>query len=837
MLEAATGGDPGRLREAVARRGVTVLEVVPAVLQLLLEADEAAGDPALGGLRWLVVTGEALPPALCRAWLQRYPEIPLVNAYGPTECADDVTHHVVRTPPAAAAVRVPIGRPIAHVQMHVLDDALQPVAPGAVGELCVSGVAVGRGYLHDAARTAAAFVAPDPRTGWPGTRLYRTGDRGRALSDGTFEWLGRCDQQVKIRGMRVEPEEVEAVLRQHPAVRQAAVVPRPVPSGGLKLVAYVAASTTGAGLVEVLRRYLGERLPDSMIPSSFEMLAALPLAANGKIDRQALAAPSISDEPRPAFAGVPTSPLEGLLADIWSEVLGVAVRSVEDNFFALGGDSLSTIRVAARARCHGLVLTPQQIFEHQTIAGMAAVATTSPEVPADQGLVTGEVELTPIQRMLITADLPELHHYNMAMLLEVEDQLRPSWLAIAVEHLMRHHDALRLRLRREGAEWRQTIVGLDGAVPFSHLDLSALPDAEVGPAIERLSAEQQTTLRLADGPLLRVVFFDLGRDRPGRLLVVVHHLACDVVSWPILLEDLAGVYAQLRCGDAIALPAKTTSFQVWARRLAEWGCMPERREDLCFWQRECADPGARLPCADGHGEAAIADLDRVRLVLGRDETVATLGASAALGVSVEAVLLTGLVTAVTEVAGGDAILVYLERHGREALLPGLDVSRTVGWFTAVFPVRVGVAPSRRPPETLLIVDRHLRAIPDGGVGYGVARCALDDAAAAASSRALQRPEISFNYLGRLDPPDGARWRIARESAGREVGLHGTRPTLLDVTAHVANGLLVVAWDYDTRRYQRGMIEQLALRVRTIVCDLTAASGCEPGPSAAEARTP
>jgi non-ribosomal peptide synthase protein (TIGR01720 family) len=421
----------------------------------------------------------------------------------------------------------------------------------------------------------------------------------------------------------------------------------------------------------------------------------------------------------------------------------------------------------------------------------------------------------------------------MAALLEVEERLVPALMEMAVERLLHHHDALRLRFTRDGADWRATVAGLDGVIPYSHVDLSSHADAEVECALEASADRLQASLDLAAGPIVRVATFDLGPDRSGRLLIVVHHLACDVVSWPILLEDLASLYDQLGRGDAIALPAKTMSVQRWAQRLFEYGRQPERANDLGFWQRECGGPCVRLPRDLAGSGAAIADVDVVRSVLGGAETEMIRAFAAASHVSIEVVLLTGLATTLAEHAGSEAVMVYLERHGREAVFPDVDVSRTVGWFTAVFPVRVPVGARHRPGEALALVDRHLREIPVGGIGYGVLQ--YGPGPADVSLRGLPRPEVSFNYLGGIDPPRQARWRRASESAGREVGLRGVRPTILDVTAHIADATLRVAWTYSPTLHRRATIERLAGRLCDVVRELVTGEACRQ-PDVAGLRT-
>lgn len=365
--------DPRRLAAAVAANGISVLEVVPSMLRAMNEtlADAGPGRPAFPGLRWLIATGEELTPSLCHQWLAMYPATPLLNAYGPTECSDDVTHHVITSPPPAGLARVPIGRPIANTRLYVLDGWLQPVPLGASGELCVGGSGVGRGYLHDPRRTAEVF-APDPYSPTPGSRLYRTGDRARSLPDGTLEFLGRLDEQLKIRGYRVEPGEVEAVLARHPTVRDCVVMARPDSRDQLRLVAYVTPVAGQRVVPGELRNFLRTALPDAMIPSGVVALDAFPLTPNGKVDRRALPEP----ERERGDAGVPFVPprseAERRLAEIWEELFGIRPIGVTESFFDLGGHSLMAVRLMARiTTVFGQELSPATLLGEPTIEVLA----------------------------------------------------------------------------------------------------------------------------------------------------------------------------------------------------------------------------------------------------------------------------------------------------------------------------------------------------------------------------------------------------------------------------------------------------------------------------------
>jgi amino acid adenylation domain-containing protein len=364
--------DAPQLLDLVEREGVSVIEVVPSVLATAF-AEGTGLTPSrwtLARLRWLIVTGEAAPPALCRRWLQTYPRTGLMNGYGPTECSDDVTHHVMTEPLPADATQVPIGRPIANMRIYVVDQALTPVPIGVPGELCVGGIGVGRGYLGDPARTAQAFVA-DPFSDRPGARLYRTGDLARWRADGTLEFLGRIDHQVKIRGFRIELGEIEAVLGRHPDVRETVVLAREDARGERRLVAYVVTGAGGPPPAE-LRQFLGRSLPDYMVPDTIVPLPALPLTPNGKIDRRALPVPAPMSADRQATYVAPRSEAERVVADIYADVLGLDKVGIQDGFFDLGGHSLTATRAIARIReTFGVQVQVRTIFEIVTVAAMA----------------------------------------------------------------------------------------------------------------------------------------------------------------------------------------------------------------------------------------------------------------------------------------------------------------------------------------------------------------------------------------------------------------------------------------------------------------------------------
>jgi len=779
--------EPAALLAALAR--ATRFHAVPSLMRQVAASARAAGAERFAGLKTLFTGGDLVPPDLLAELGEVFPSAEIVVLYGPTEATMVCTSHLV--PPGARPERTLIGRPFANSGMRVIDrwgDA--PL--GVPGELWIGGPGVARGYFRRDELTAERFVELE------GRRYYRSGDLVRHLADGTLEFLGRTDLQVKVRGFRIEPGEVEAALLAHPAVREAVVVAR-----GNRLVAYLVAGA--APPVEEIRAFLRTRLPEYMVPGTFVPLAALPLSPNGKVDRKALPAPEPAGE---GLAG-PTPPRdarEERLAAIWREVLGLERVGVHDNFFQLGGDSILSIQVVARARREGLLISPQQLFENQTIAGLAAVAGSVEEADSE-GPVEGEAPLTPIQRRFFAEERREPWRFNQAVVLTPRERLAAAPLAAALTRLAGHHDALRLRFTREEGEWRQ-VHASTAPVPLLEIDLTALPPAERSGALDTAMERLQAGLDLARGPLFTGALFRLGEE--GRLLLTAHHLVVDGVSWRVLLEDLAAAYRGLE------LPAKTTSWKRWAELLAGHAGSGELEEEIPYWLSR--QPGAPLPVdLDGDGRGATAS---VAVELGPEETLALLQeAPRAYRTQVNDLLLAALVRVFAAWTGEGTLGIDLEGHGREEIFPGVDLSRTIGWFTTLFPVALTLPPGAGPRKAIQEVKETLRAVPHRGLGYGLLRYL---AASETGERlaALPAPEVSFNYLGRFDPAvgEGGLFAFAPEAprgAGGEItpGRH-----LFAVDALVLGDRLRINWTYDPGRHLPATAERLA---RGFLAEITA----------------
>jgi amino acid adenylation domain-containing protein/non-ribosomal peptide synthase protein (TIGR01720 family) len=801
-------GATGALGEAVARHRITVLQLPPAWLRHFLE--QHLPDPRVA-LRHIICGGEVLVPELVESFFARF-DAGLHNFYGPTEAALDTTAWSCR--PGERQRNLPIGRPVANKEVYLFDRHLRPVPTGAAGEMGIAGQGLARGYLRDPALTAARFV-PHPWSHEPGARLYRSGDMARFLPDGNLEFLGRTDHQVKVRGYRIELGEIEAALGRHPDVRQTVVTVWEESPGGVKrLAAYVVPRAGCAPAPSELRRFLQQQLPEHMVPAAFVALESFPLSASGKVDRRRLPAPGSARPDLASLFVAPRDERERTLAGIWSAVLGVAQVGVHDNFFELGGDSILSLQIAARARQAGIALTTRELFAHQTLAELAAALAGEPagEAPVDAGpeAVSGEVPLTPIQRWFFEHVQVDRHHWNQAVMVTVRRPFPPAVVERAVDALLAHHDALRLRFVGREGEVRQLYSGTGGATPWTHLAFAGLPPERRRAALEAAAADLQLSLDPAHGPLLRAASLSLDESEPARLLLVVHHLAVDGVSWRLLLEDLSLACGQLARGEAPRLPAKTSSFKRWAERLHEHAQTSAVAAELGFWLA----PSGIEPLPRDHPAGCNLESRRqtVRVALSAVETEGLLRElPRAYNTRIEDVLLTAVLLAFRAWTGRPRLLLDLEGHGREGLFADVDLSRTVGWFTSEYPVLLEWAGEGDEVQALRAVREQLRRIPQRGIGYGLLRYLHADPEVGDRLRALPRAEVVFNYLGQFasgragDSP----WGPAREATGPPRSPRGERLYLFELNGSVADGRLCFDLSYSAEIHQLATAERLA----------------------------
>jgi amino acid adenylation domain-containing protein/non-ribosomal peptide synthase protein (TIGR01720 family) len=774
----------------------------------------------------VVLAGEGLPAQLVRDIRRVLPGSRIANIYGPTEATVYATAWY--SGPTDDGQPPPIGRPISNTRAYILDEALRPVPVGVPGELFIGGRGLARGYLNRPALTAERFIA-DPY-GPPGARMYRTGDVVRWTTDGQIRYLGRADHQVKVRGFRIELGEVESALLRHPGIAEAVAVVREESTGHKRLVGYVVPASSAPVDPAELRAFLARSLPDYMVPAAIVVLAALPLNPNGKLDRRALPAPDWT-----ARGGhvAPRTETERVLAGIWAEVLGLAEVGVEDNFFELGGDSILSIQVVSRARAAGLRLSSRDVFLHQTIASLAPAAEVVSEVDCvevDQASVTGTAPLTPIQHWYLETHGGRYDLFNQSLVMELTDPVDEAALRTAIAAMLIQHDALRMRFEPAGGGWQQRNAPVEPVDVLRIIDLSDVDTRLQPAAMDRAAAAVHAGLDPATGPVVGAVLFRLGTGHRPVLLVAVHHLVVDGVSWRILLADIDTAYRQAVAGKTVLLGRKTTSFRDWARRLTEHAAAGNFDDELDYWARveQGCDPALPLDGADGPGTNQVASARSVTVRLQPAETRALLhDLPAAYRTQVNDVLLSALGRVLADWTGRDRVTIDLEGHGREDVLPGVDISRTVGWFTTIFPVGLDV-PAAGWGTVLKSVKEQLRAVPLRGVGYGGLRYLRG----ALGQR--PGPRVSFNYLGQLDSlaGDGLLRGIYRELALDEEPT-ATRSHQLDVVGKVEQQCLELTWYYSTDLHSAATVRGLADRMLGALREIIAHCA-EPG---AGGRTP
>ncbi|MET7309338.1 amino acid adenylation domain-containing protein [Streptomyces sp. NPDC005571] len=741
--------DPDAVVAVIERSGVTLMQAPASVWAQLLSSSRAR-RLAQSTLCKLVLAGEAVPPGLLERWFE-HSSTPVFNAYGPSETTVTATTAVIEGPTS----RVPIGRPIANTQVFVMNRSGRPVPVGVAGELWIGGGSVARGYLNRPELTAERFV-PHPFSNDPNERVYRTGDVVRWSADGTLEFVGRVDDQVKVRGFRIELGEIEAVLGAHDSIGSCIVVAREDTPGDKRLVAYVVPTGTQALTTAQLQSFLKDRLPDHMVPSAFVALEALPLTPNGKVDRKSLPAP---DGQRLAMGdeyAAPRNELEQAAADIWTQVLGMDKVGIHDDFFRLGGDSIVAIQLLGRLRRRfGVHLPVEELLARPTVAlfceflaerlgdQRAEQAPLAAEGSGQVDRVTGEAPLLPIQEWFFRSDFARPNHWNQTFLIATPrldvDRLRES-----ARELSERHSAFRLRYR----------LNAEGGVVQYYADDFQPTELVTATAADLDDAQEQFTAWQADfdlevGPVYRVGYLDGLADGSARVFVACHHLIVDAVSWRVLAEDLEALYHRR------SLPPTGSSYRQWSTAVQQYA--PGHLEEHSYW----------APVQSGYEQTGAAALERLvesedvmtvsRLTLDRESTQRLLHCHQVYGTQINDVLLAAFSHALTDLTGESVNHVILEGHGREEIAPGLDVGRTVGWFTTMFPVRLHTGVDQF--STLRATKEALRGIPAKGIGYGTLYGYHDD----------RLPRINFNYLGRLDAENAAasdgRWRLTREPFG------------------------------------------------------------------------
>jgi amino acid adenylation domain-containing protein/non-ribosomal peptide synthase protein (TIGR01720 family) len=779
-------------------------------------------------LKRVISGGDICPVSLARQWSQ---VCDFYNKYGPTETTITSIEFKVSQVNQVdeTLVRLPIGKPIANTYIFLLDQQMRLVPLGAAGELHIGGAGTARGYLNNPELTNQKFLRGGPggavfsKSAPPGRRrqkIYKTGDLGRWLADGNIEFLGRMDNQVKVRGHRIELEEIQSILNKHNAVKESLVIAIKDETGQSSLCAYIViepeVGKSEPGVLE-LREYLNQKLPGYMVPAFYIQLEKIPLTANGKLDRKAL--------PKPGDTGVtqfpyeppqPGNDIQQKLVLVWQEVLRSEKIGINDNFFVIGGDSIKAIQIASRLSVHGYRLDISVLFKNPTIKQLWKHAhKISAEI--DQNPVPGNIAPTPIQQWFMQWDFIDKHHWNMAVMVLREERFAPDILRQVFKRILEHHDLLRAVLSPDGRSLiNKGIDDIEVPLEVTHLEAIEKDCQELEARIRGQANRIQASIDIHRGPLIKIGLFKAPHG--DHLLIVIHHLVVDGISWRILLEDISIGYRQAKAGEDIRFPAKTHSFKRWAEEINAYSRSGKLLREYDYWKEVCTSGIMELSPADKGETGKLKDYYRYSTELSEEESHLLLNdVHRAYNTEINDILLSALGLAIMDSFAIKKVRIKLEGHGRENICPHIDISRTVGWFTSQFPVLLEVHESENQStdedSSLASHIQHtkesLRNIPNKGIGYGILRCI---SGLPEPDREILKiePEIGFNYLGQFDEDlTGAGFKKSPYSTGNSRSPESQPPHKININGMVVNRKLIFTFSSDSNTFTREQGEAFA----------------------------
>ena len=751
----------------------------------------------------IVFGGDALPVSYVQAIRKHSPDLTIINHYGPTETTIGKLIHIV----SGEEEIVPIGRPFSNTSVYVIDSQLNLCAPGVPGELLIGGKGVAKGYLNKQELTDKQFIQ-NPFSGKD--KIYRTGDLVKMLPDGSIAFIGRTDNQVKIRGYRIELGEIEQILSFNEEVDATVIMLNSSETGDKELIAYI--KSKSAIPVTELRGYLQERVPAHMIPSHFVHLEEFPLTPNGKIDRKALPDPEGADAVTEEIAFVaPASKREQALANVWQSVLKREKISVQDNFYDLGGDSIKGILIVSRMKKQGYKLRIADLMHTPVLSELATKLTEAEQAPVKVGVVSGEILLTPVQKnFLYSNDYATKSHYNQSVMLESSNPIDRNILEKSLRQLTDHHDALRIVFKNENGKWIQENKGISHkGYSLNVHDLTEVAEAEKEMGV--LCDALQFGIDLQNGPLFKVGLFRL--KEKDCLLLILHHIVVDGVSWRILLEDLGNTYQNLKDHKKVELPAKTDSFQQWAKDLAAYVSSKKLQSERIYWEEILSHnvtplykPKLVEGIVKGQNRFIQFTLDK-----GYVEKLHT-KVHRVYNTEVNDVLLTALGLGILKVFGNNQVVVELEGHGREQITEKSDTTRTIGWFTSIYPFLLSLTGNSIDIHSALVqVKEGLRSIPNKGIGYSILKHL-----GSGFSNDL-KPDILFNYLGDFgsdipgtETEEQPMFTYSGEYKGEESAADNKHlSTKLKVSGMQVNNMLQMAITYNDALYEEQQIRGLS----------------------------
>ncbi|CAA9196283.1 non-ribosomal peptide synthetase [Flavobacterium collinsii] len=789
-----TRKDVSTLTEYIKENKISIVTLPPSYLALM-------NIDALQQVEHLITAGEAPDYEIIKSFLDfgTY-----YNAYGPTEVS--ICGTIFKMPKNSKPDYdiIPIGKPISNAKIHILDANNRLVPVGVVGEICIGGTGVGRGYLNRKELTQSKFI-PSPFHATD--RLYKTGDLGKWTKDGNIIYIGRNDEQVKIRGHRVELSAIEHQLLSHEKIDEAVVNAQNDERGNKELVAYIV--MTAPLSIEELRSFLSEILPDYMIPTSFIFLDKIPLTLNGKVDKKALVKTAGVELYSEVEYVAPATTEEKILVQVCEQVLDKKNIGTKDNFFSLGGESIKAVMLIASLKQKGLVLKVDHILRNPVLEDLAKLMTLNTR-NIDQSEVIGEILLTPIQHYFFTNPaITEKQHYNQSVLLKAKNGINSVTLIKALTQVINHHDALRIHFEKENEVWKQQ--NLTSAAFNFDIELYDLRDeVDALPAMKIIGEEVQSGFNLKKERLIRAVVFKLKEG--DRLALFVHHLIIDGVSWRILLQDLSEAYTHHAKGELYQLPLKTDSYQYWAKGLHQYATGPELAKQKLFWEQLCLTDIPPMPTDFEYTAAVHYHDQKESFVLDKAYTnKLQTQISKQYNIEINEALITGLGLALEEVLEVKRTVLKMEGHGREEILPAMDISRTIGWFTSVFPFVLEVS-SSDPLENILKIKKDLNAIPQKGIGYGILNF-LDE-----KSNLEKETCIEFNYLGdfgnKVGTNENSLFDFSTESIGASFSDKNGSDAKLSINGIISSGQLMITVGYSSEVYKEATIKRLVKTYQT-----------------------
>lgn len=789
---------PEQLLEKMMRYKATVFQLVPSYLSMLLEIISEDTEAYNLSLKNLICCGEAINPKSILKWQELYPETTFVNDYGPAEASDGTTWNVF-TDIAPDTTIIPIGKPIYNMKNYLVDAQMNICPVGVIGEICVAGVGVGRGYVNDEERTQKAFFT-NPFNKNEAQRLYKTGDLGKLLPNGMIQFYGRKDYQVKVNGQRIELGEIESKLLEITGVKEAAVIDKVNPANGRKyLVAFAALEEDTTLDATSLKTKISSELPTYMIPAEIRVIDYIPVTHNGKTNRKQLEKLAVHEnEEQHAFVA-PETDIELILAEAWKSVLNIDKVGTTDNFYELGGDSISAIQVSSYLYKNEYQVEVKDIMRFPHINEVAGFVKPLSRI-ADQGMISGTAELTPIQAAFFEMKKLVPNHYNQSVLLKATNAINTEAVAKSFSKILEWHDILRATFTQSSSGTYVQSISENCSTP--EVETHNFTETSNPEAAAEVAEKLQASLSIENGPLLKVAVIHM--KQADYLLIAIHHLVVDTVSWRIIVEDLTTAYQQILDGEEIALPAKTESFKVWSKTLKEFIKSDSFQEEVKYWADKTALPVEKLPYdykAANTMPALVKDKKTLSVTLPADYvTKLDNEVHKAFNTEINDILLAALALSVKRNFGIERVPVMLESHGRVKLNEEINITRTVGWFTSEFPVFLNTRASDDLSTFIKTVKDHLHKVPNLGIGFGLLKFSAPTRSTQVTNATI--PQIAFNYLGKVDDEVAGEtiFQLEDDTLGNEESLQNQSDYALEIVGMGRGGAIEFTLEYHQSQF-------------------------------------